>query len=192
MELATNYAVDGLHFDYIRYSERGSPYTHNVWGYHPGAVARFNTLHGHTGTPAADDPDWLQFRRDQVTALVRKTWLSVRAARPEVCVSAACIAWGLAPVDATAAAFESSSAHRQVLQDWRGWLEEGIVDLAVPMVYQHYGVSPGPQLFDDWGLRAREYQAGRSVAVGIGFWLNSIRDNLTQIRLARVRLRARD
>ena len=185
MEIVTNYQVDGLHLDYIRYSERESPDTYNVWGYHPGAVDRFNTLSRRVGIPAADDAEWLQFRRDQVTALVRKMWLSVRAARPEVCISAACTSWGEAPIDSTAVAFESTEAYRHVLQDWRGWLEEGILDLAIPMTYQHYDTALGVQFFRDWGIRAREYQANRSVAQGIGFYLNSVADNLAQIGVTR-------
>lgn len=185
MDLVTRYDIDGLHFDYIRYSESGSPGTHNVWGYHSGAVARFNTLYGRSGTPAASDPAWLEFRRAQVTALVRKTWLSVRAVRPEVCVSAACITWGNAPTSSTKAAFETTEAYRRVLQDWRGWLEEGILDLAIPMVYRRYDTAAGAQQFADWSRRAKEFQYGRATAVGIGNYLNTIPENLAQIKVAR-------
>ncbi len=185
MDLVTRYAIDGVHFDYIRYSESGSPGNHSVWGYHPEAVARFNTLQGRSGIPAAGDAAWLQFRRDQVTALVRKTWLSVLEARPEVCVSAACITFGNAPTSATASAFAVTEPYRRVLQDWRGWLEEGILDLAIPMIYRRYDTASGVQGFADGGRRAQEYQAGRAAAIGVAFYLNSIADNLTQLKIAR-------
>ncbi len=185
MDIVTRYPVDGLHFDYIRYSESGASANYNVWGYHPDAVARFNALYGRSGTPSASDADWLQFRRDQVTALVRKTWLSIMAEHPEVCVSAACITWGNAPFSATEASFAFTSAYSYVLQDWRDWMEEGILDLAIPMIYRRYDTAQEAQQYAAWAQRAKEFQYDRAAALGIGFYLNSIVDNLTQIGIAR-------
>ena len=45
MDIISRYDVDGLNFDYIRY-------TGNTWGYHPIAVSRFNARYGRTGTPS--------------------------------------------------------------------------------------------------------------------------------------------
>ena len=75
LDLLTRYDVDGINFDYVRYMGR-------EWGYNATSVARFNALYGRTGTPAQADSQWMQFRRDQVTALVRKVWLNARASRP--------------------------------------------------------------------------------------------------------------
>ncbi|HXG47184.1 MAG TPA: family 10 glycosylhydrolase, partial [Methylomirabilota bacterium] len=54
MDLISRYDLDGLNFDYVRYSGR-------EWGYNPVAVERFNRRFGRTGQPAIDDPLWLQF-----------------------------------------------------------------------------------------------------------------------------------
>ena len=68
MDILTNYNVDGLNFDYIRYSSTKE-------GYNPVTITRFNRLFNRTGKPATSDPVWTQFRRDQVTALLREVYL---------------------------------------------------------------------------------------------------------------------
>lgn len=77
-----------------------------------------------------------------------------------------------------------SSAYSYVLQDWRGWMEEGILDLAIPMAYRHHDTALGAAQYEGWALRAKEFQYDRAAAVGIGFYLNSIADNLAQIGIA--------
>ena len=81
MDIVTRYDVDGLNFDYVRYFG-------NNWGYNPVAVARFNAKFNRTGTPLKTDESWLQWRRDQITSLVRKVYLSAMAVKPQVKISA--------------------------------------------------------------------------------------------------------
>ncbi len=183
MDLLDNYAIDGIHLDYIRYSEWGSSANYNPWGYNPVAVARFNAAHGRTGTPAPDDAEWLGFRRRQVTDLVRKVYLNAWARDPGVRVSAATITWSSPPSDPGAAAFASTTAYSRVLQDWRGWMEEGILDLNVAMNYRDQA-SLGVD-FAIWCDRIRDTQFGRAAAVGLGSYLNTTGDTIGQIRTAR-------
>ena len=124
--VAENYAVDGIHFDYVRYAG-------NTWGYNPVSIERFNRLNLKTGTAAPADAAWSEFRRQQVTALVRQMYLRAVKFRRDIKVSAALIAWGDAP--ATAADWTRSSAYSGVMQDWVAWLKEGILDLGIPMNY---------------------------------------------------------
>ena len=65
MDIITNYNVDGLNFDYIRYAGAAE-------GYNDVTVGRFNRLFNRSGAPATDDAVWKQFRRDQVTGLFAK------------------------------------------------------------------------------------------------------------------------
>jgi uncharacterized lipoprotein YddW (UPF0748 family) len=90
MDIITNYNVDGLNFDYIRYSDENQ-------GYNPVAVARFNQRYGRTGQPAGSDADWKQFRRDQVTGLLRKVYLNAIAVKPNIKISADTITWSPGP-----------------------------------------------------------------------------------------------
>src|SRR5260370_15093519 len=111
LEPARNYALDGLHLDYIRYNEDG------IHGYNPTALARFRRLYGRSDTPAPLDLDFAQFRRDQVSALVRQIYLRAYAIRPSIKISAALITWGNGPANDDA--FQNNDAYSRVFQDWR-------------------------------------------------------------------------
>lgn len=178
MDIVRRYDVDGLHFDYIRYSDDSSP-GRQPWGYHPASVARFNALKKRTGTPVPDDSQWLQWRRDQVTALLRKAYLHTLAEKPRVRVSAALVCYDPAP-SLTASSWSATSAYSRVLQDWRGWLEEGILDLGCPMVYKTSNAS-----FSSWTTFIRERQYGRASALGLGWYMNPVEQTIEQIKIAR-------
>lgn len=179
MDVLARYDIDGLHFDYIRYSERGSTINYQPWGYNPVAVERFKRQRNVTTTPAPGDAVWLQWRRDQVTALLRKVYLHAWANKPGARISAALIPWGTAP-NLTLAAWKNTNAYARVLQDWRAWMEEGILDLACPMIYRtdNNGLTA-------WANFTKERQYSRAAAVGLGWYLNSIGNTIAQIKLAR-------
>ncbi len=84
LDVLRHYDVDGIHFDFVRYGGTS-------WGYNPVSVARFNARYGRRGVPKPEDPLWQQWRRDQVTALVRRVYLMAAALKPNVAVSAATI-----------------------------------------------------------------------------------------------------
>ncbi len=174
MDLVRRYPIDGLHWDYIRYA--GSD-----WGYNDVAVQRFNARNRRTGRPSGTDPGWLQFRRDQITGLVRKVYLHALAERPALEISAATITF--APGISTTAQWPTSAAYASVLQDWRAWMEEGILDWNLPMAYfrqtEHFSA------LASWNVFIKDHQYRRRAAIGLGCYLNSTSNSLAQIRLAR-------
>ncbi len=170
-----HYDLDGLHLDYIRYPEYAGD-----WGRNPKAVERFQRLHNRTGAPDAADPRWSEFRRAQVTALVRQVYLRAHALRPRVKVSAALITWGDGPADT--AAFARSHAYNRVFQDWRGWLEEGILDLGLPMNY--FRELSNAAYLNHWLEFEKDHQYGRAIVPGLGVYLNSVQDALAQVERA--------
>ena len=94
--------------------------------------------------------DW---RREQLTALVARIRERAAAARPGIAMSAAVL-------------HDDERAYLTVFQDWRGWLEAGLLDFAVPMLYST----------DERMLRYRVSElAGLPEAsriwVGLGSWL---------------------
>ena len=180
MDIVSRYDVDGLHFDYVRYPDYNSSGGNQPWGYHPLALARFQKQTGSTGTPAATNASWLQWRRNQVTALVRKVYLNTWALKPGVRVSAALIVYGSAPTSLSLTSWQSSEAYARVLQDWRGWMEEGILDLACPMIY-----GTDNTRFDNWADFAKDRKYSRACAPGMGWYLNTVANTITQIGLAR-------
>jgi uncharacterized repeat protein (TIGR02543 family) len=175
MDIISRYNVDGFHLDYIRYSSRN-------FGYNPVAVERFNTLHNRSGLPATTDAAWLQFRRDQVTGLVRKLYLEAIALKPDIKMSAATI--GFAPGITTTSQWPNSAAYSDKLQDWRAWMEEGILDINMPMFYfdqQQYATA-----WSRWNTFAKNHKYNRHLAVGLGWWLNTVEDTLWQTRDTRL------
>jgi uncharacterized lipoprotein YddW (UPF0748 family) len=180
MDVLNRYDVDGIHFDYIRYSDGGSSGNNQPWGYNPVSVARFKQQTGTSTIPTPTNAAWLQWRRDQVTALVRKVYLNAWAAKPDVRVSASLITYGNAPANLNLSSWQASEAYSRVLQDWRGWLEEGILDLGCPMAYKTSNTS-----FSGWTNFIRERQYGRASAIGMGWYLNPMSQTLAQIDIAR-------
>lgn len=174
MDLVSRYEIDGLHWDYIRYAGRD-------WGYNDVAVRRFNQRFGRTGKPSPNDADWLRFRRDQVTALVRKVYLTAFARKPHIKISAATITF--APGIATTEQWPASAAYSDVLQDWRAWMEEGILDWNIPMAY--FRQAEFPEAFARWITFAKDHQYRRRTAIGLGAYLNPISQTLRQIDQAR-------
>ena len=176
-ELTRNYAVDGIHLDLVRYAGV-------QWGYNPLSVARFRRRHAlpDSTTPTPGDARWQQWRRDQVSALVRRVYLDCVAVRPEVKVSAAVIGWGAGPTDE--ASWRRTSTYTNVFQDWKAWLEEGIVDLALPMNYDDEANEEQRIWFDRWVAWGRERQGNRQTAIGVGLFLNKPEAGLAQIKRA--------
>lgn len=175
LNVVQSYAVDGIHLDLCRYA---GP----QFGYNPVSVARYNARYGTTGRPEPDDLRWSEWRREQVTNLVRKVYLKAIALRPEVKVSVATIAWGQGP--AAEEDWESSRAYAEVFQDWRGWLAEGIIDLALPMNYDRERDETQRLWYDQWLEWEKDHQYRRQVAIGPGIYMNRIEESLEQIRRA--------
>ncbi|MCP5523340.1 MAG: family 10 glycosylhydrolase [Verrucomicrobiales bacterium] len=175
MDIISRYDVDGFHWDYIRY-----PGTQ--WGYNPVALERFNRRYNRSGQPSRTDSVWMQWRRDQVTAVVRRVYLSAIALKPQVKLSAATITW--APGPANAAEWLSTAAYSSVLQDWRGWMAEGILDLNLPMAY--FNQDSHPDAWARWSTFAKDNKYRRQLALGTGLWINPVANTLLQFRSTRV------
>lgn len=173
VDIARRYDIDGIHLDYIRYPS-------NKWGYSDIALARYRAQTGATGKPKPDNPQWMQWRRDQVTTLVRMISERVRAVKPNVKITVATIPWGDCPSD-----FRNSSPYAVVCQDWRTWVNEGLVDANVPMNYKKESNSKNAQQFRNWLDGFKRWSGGRQVWVGIDVTINDangIRKQMEAVR----------
>jgi uncharacterized lipoprotein YddW (UPF0748 family) len=180
LNVLRNYDVDGIHLDQVRYYEGGAL----RWGYNPTSVGLFNAAFGRepTSQPAPTDPDWVAWRRDQVSALVQRIYTEAKAIKPNVAVTAAVVTWGKGPQ--TASDWEAQPAYASVLQDWRAWLRRGIVDYLLPM---NYFREAGQQAawFDTWTQWQVTYAGRRTMVLGLGSYLNSADGGLAQLGRAR-------
>lgn len=182
--LVREYDLDGIHFDYIRYPEtEGSTGRGSAVGYNPAALARFRKATGRTGTPEPGDEEWMTWRRRQVSHVVRRVFLEAKALKPRIVVSASVIPWGAPPTDETD--FADAAPMQRVFQDWHAWLEEGILDLAVPMNYARETDDRVRTWFDGWVGWERRHQHGRGTVVGLGGYRNSPDATLAQISRVR-------
>lgn len=161
--LVQNYDLDGIIFDRLRfpdYNLDGAP----SWGYNVTSLARFAAETGEMDLPHPTDPLWTAWRRDQISLLERRLYLSAKAVNPDLWVGAATIVYGAPPTD-----FSESPAYNLVLQDWAGWLAGGFLDLNLPMNYKQNGDADEAEWFGDWNRVAPElaHQAATAVAAGI-------------------------
>jgi uncharacterized lipoprotein YddW (UPF0748 family) len=177
-ELVSRYPeLDGLHLDYIRHPDvlpfsPGARFGVGLdFGYGSASRARFA---GETGlvAPFGDDlrnaDDWDHWRRDTVTAVVRAIAEAARAARPGLLISAA--VWPY-----------PERSYLSLFQDWPGWLDAGLLDFAVPMLYTRDDRLLGYELRSYEGL-----DPGR-IWSGLGVWLFAAEPARaeSQLRLAR-------
>jgi len=181
-----NYDIDGINLDRIRYPDGNLGTNVPSWGYNATSLARFHAETGRTDTPANTDPQWTQWRRDQITGIVRRIYLESTALKPHIRVSVDTITYGNGPQ--TLGSFESTRAYAEQLQDWRGWLREGIVDTAMLMNYKRDSLAtePGNQrrMYDEWSEFAKDNQYRRSSAIGTALYLNDIASSVSQARRA--------
>jgi uncharacterized lipoprotein YddW (UPF0748 family) len=122
LEVARKYAVDGLHFDYIRYPNRECCYC-------DGCRRRFEAESGravadwpkecYSGRSREEYGDW---RCRQITALVEAVHREAKKLRPELKLSAA--VFGAYP-----------GCRESVGQDWPEWVKAGYLDFLCPMDY---------------------------------------------------------
>ena len=150
LHLVRHYDIDGLHLDRIRYPEFAAsgqtPANGTNIGSNQTNLERFRQRYGlPAGTiPTPGDDLWDQWRRDQVTNLVRRIYLESIAIKPQLKVSASLIAFG------GFSAWPTAEAFWRVYQDWDAWTREGILDIAIPMVYKREHSAAEATQFLQW------------------------------------------
>lgn len=177
-DLARRYPLDGVHFDYARYpNER--------YDYSKAAVGEFRAyvrdridedLRQRLDAREAVDPlaypdaladHWRGFRVARMSALISRLRDAVKDERPAAMVT-------------VATAPDLRDAYERKMQDWRGWLERGLVDGICPMAY-----TVEPAKFAEQIAAARDAAGGRAVWAGIGAWRLSPRETIQNIQTAR-------
>ena len=179
--IARSYNVDGINLDRIRYPD-GNLASLPSWGYNPIAIARFQAATGRTDRPASSDAAWTQWRRDQVTNIVRKIYLETYAIRPSIRISADTITYGSGPQ--SVGGWERTRTYAEVLQDWVGWLREGIIDINIVMNYKRDTDATQRSWYAQWADFTKDSQFQRASVVGSALYLNDIPSSIRQVRTA--------
>jgi len=137
-ELMTRYPeIDGLHLDYIRYPDvlpfaPGSRFGVGLdFGYGVAARERFKSETGLTA-PMADETRnanrWDEWRREKMNELVAALRAAALAARPDAPAKKQ-------PLISAAVGAYAERVYLTEAQDWQRWIEDGLLDFAVPMTY---------------------------------------------------------
>jgi len=129
-EVIDKYAIDGLHLDYIRYQNviagynpTGREVFRNQFGVDPlllAQISRLDTSNWDERSYQIYVDTWNAYRRDQVTSLVRQ--IKELCSINDVALSAA-----VKP--------NLNNARSRFFQDWAYWIDEGLLDFAIPMNY---------------------------------------------------------
>ncbi|MFN7139126.1 MAG: glycoside hydrolase family 10 protein, partial [Limisphaerales bacterium] len=159
-DVVSRYDIDGFHWDYIRYPQQDS-------GYNSVAIARYNAEYGLTGQPSASNSQFSNWRRRQVTDFLRWVNSDLLEIKPSLMISASVFG---SRTDALNARF----------QDWPAWNTEGILDLTFPMIY-----SADNTIFTTRVNDAFNNQGARRIYVGLGAYLNTKENTLTQLDYVR-------
>jgi uncharacterized lipoprotein YddW (UPF0748 family) len=161
-------SFSGIHLDYLRYPSPvpfvpGSRFNKFglTYGYGPMNVERFRDKTGINALDTLNNEDeylaWDNWKRQQVTDLVRKISSLVKVKSPGLAVSCAVI-----PV--------VERAYSNAFQDWSAWLEEGIIDYVVLMSYTKDNQFAKEAVKSSLGHRGKG-----KIYVGIGVFL--MKDN---------------
>jgi uncharacterized lipoprotein YddW (UPF0748 family) len=151
VEVARNYAVDGIHFDYIRYPDGRHCFC-------PPCRERFEHA---TGTAVAKWPadvqvkgvrreEWIKWCQENINTVVRTTSEEVRKVRPGIKVSAAVFR-------------QWDQDSRTIMQDWKLWCERGWLDFVCPMNYTESETG-----YDSWIRQQKQWAGPAGLVPGIG------------------------
>ncbi|MEL6496005.1 MAG: family 10 glycosylhydrolase [Cyanobacteria bacterium J06623_7] len=125
-EIVTEYKVDGIHLDYIRYPFQ-SPSGQLTYGYGVASREQFERQTGYD--PIELHPyhylwsEWIEFRTQQVDTFVAQVSQQLKSINPELVLSTA--------------VFPLPTRDRlsKIQQGWETWVRKEWIDLLVPMTY---------------------------------------------------------
>ena len=153
-DILTNYEIDGLHFDFLRY---------------PGKA--FNDeesykLHG----GKSEKGDW---RRNNINLFLKNVKDLVAQSKPYVKVGVAPIGIYKNTKDVT-----GLSSYDNLFQDTKYWLDNHLVDYITPQTYWNIKVSKGDPGF---GLAVKEWvrlKNNKNIYPGIGLWRKVVQNEI--------------
>ena len=143
-EIVSGYDVDGIHLDYIRYPEQGERFPDQ------------STYHKY-----GKKQDLKQWRRNNITRIVRRIYTETKSLKPWVKVSSSPIGKYR---DTGRYSSQGWNAYDEVYQDAQQWLREGIHDALFPMMYFR------GNHFYPFALDWKENKNGRWIVPGLGIY----------------------
>ncbi len=115
LEVVRQYDADGIQFD----DHMSLP---REFGYDPFTTALYRQDTGREPPANPEDPAWVKWRADRITAFLERLSKAVRAARHGAIVSISPNYYDF--------------AYKLQLQDWRAWVQRGIADELLVQIYR--------------------------------------------------------
>ncbi|HUS09115.1 MAG TPA: family 10 glycosylhydrolase [Pyrinomonadaceae bacterium] len=180
MDVLKHYAVDGLHFDYVRLASPDFDYSHtSLEAFRKWLEPQLTVLERRQLKQSLKEHPlfaaetyasrFADFQREQITRLVERIYRAVKSRKPEVTVSAAVFA-------------NDENAFTRRFQDWRRWLALGILDVVCPMAYSTDTLVFKKQIETATTIA---HSAGRQIWAGIGAYRIPVTSPIEKIDVAR-------
>lgn len=182
-ELVTLYDFDKVEYDIIRYSVSNLSKYSNIDvipesvaisdpGYTTYSMEKFKKLYGYDGdlrdlirTSLDVRTKWLEFKENELINFITKATSSMKAIKSDLVISAAVFN-------------DYENAKNNYLQDYKRWLELGIVDIIEPMVY-----SDDYLFVQDKVAYFNEHFSNYEVRIGLSYGL-SLNELIMQMELS--------
>lgn len=143
LEIVKNYDIDGIHYDYVRF-----PGEIDDFSYDKISLERFKAETGKT--PDSDPSEWNKWRGKQITTIVRSINQNAKKIKPNLIFSAAVVG-------------DYDRALTRYFQPSREWMKEGILDIAMPMLYRQ-----DLEEYENFIKDLKKNSSGKFVYPGIG------------------------
>jgi uncharacterized lipoprotein YddW (UPF0748 family) len=179
-EIVTNYTVDGVHLDYVRFPGEDFDYSRSALQQFKVALRSEISEDERRRVEAKEALDplaypnafadrWRTFRQSRLTTLVMRVRTALKAVRPSILLSAAVVP-------------DVSEASRDRLQDWRTWIDQSLIDALCPMAY-----TEDLAVFEAQIAASRELAGDVAVWAGVGAYRLTPEATLAHIAAARRR-----
>lgn len=162
LEIVTKYDVDGIQFD----DHTSLPHE---FGYDSYTLSLYQRETGNAA-PQPNNPAWVKWRADKITAFMVKLHEAVKANKPNVIFSVSPNYYDF--------------AYKFHLQDWLAWIRQGAVDELVMQVYR-----PDLTSFVEQISRPEVQEARQKIPTGIGI-LTGMRNNPVPLSQIQAQVRA--
>lgn len=180
LDISQRYAVDGIHFDYVRLASPDFDYSRtSLNNFRKWLEPKLNATEKRDlksalkANPLAATETYADkfadFQREQITILVSRIYRDVKQRKPNLIVSAAVFA-------------NDENAYTRRFQDWKRWLSLGVLDVVCPMAY-----STDTAVFQKQieVAASNAHTASRKVWAGIGAYRIVAESTVEKIKAAR-------
>jgi uncharacterized lipoprotein YddW (UPF0748 family) len=157
LEIVDRYDIDGIQFDFIRYTSKPFPDegTFKIYG------------------NGSRREDW---RRENINRFVKAFHDSVIARKPMLKIGAAPIG-----IYKNFPGAKGQQSYSELYQDSRKWISEGWMDYLVPQIYWTLGTTPGDP---DFNIVVKEWAANssnRQIIVGVGAFKQDVFEEIPSL-----------